>query len=301
MNLPKFKNQKFFSQAFTHRSYLNEVREKIESNERLEFLGDSILSFVVSQHLFKEYPNFNEGTLTNLRSLLVNTKSLAEIAKQLNFGNFLRLSKGEEESKGRENQSLLADCFEAFIGALFLDQGIKKVQSFLLEILLPKAEDYVKKQTFKDPKSLLQEHIQSKRLSSPIYKVLKEEGPAHSKVFTVGVFVHDSMLGEGCGKSKQEAEESAAKKALERVKKEWYNNNTMIVIRLTRTGKKGERRYRVVVKEKRSKRDGKAIEILGSYQKTERFEKKELNKERIKYWLSCGAIPSATVKNLIEK
>ena len=130
MRIPKFKNQKLFVQAFTHRSYLNEVKEKIESNERFEFLGDSILSFIVSEYLFKNYP-YNEGILTNLRSLLVNTKSLAETAAGLEFGKLLRLSKGEEESMGRQNQSLLADCFEAFIGALFLDQGVEVVKSFL--------------------------------------------------------------------------------------------------------------------------------------------------------------------------
>lgn len=219
MNLPKFKNQKLFYQAFTHRSYLNEAKEKTDSNERLEFLGDSILSFVVSQHLFKKYPEFNEGTLTNLRSLLVNTRSLAEIARELNFGDFLRLSKGEEESKGRENQSLLADSFEAFIGALFLDQGIKKVESFISDVLLPKADDFVQKQKFKDPKSILQEHVQSKKLSSPIYKVIEEEGPAHAKIFTVGVYVQDNLQGTGKGKSKQEAEESAAEEALEKIGK----------------------------------------------------------------------------------
>lgn len=220
MNIPKFKNQKLFIQAFTHRSYLNETKEKIESNERLEFLGDSIISFVVSKHLFEIYPQFNEGNLTNLRSLLVNTKSLAEIAKELNFGNRLRISKGEEESKGRENLSLLADCFEAFIGALFLDQGVDRVSSYLLEVLQPKAETFVKKQTFKDPKSLLQEIVQAKRLSSPIYKVLKEEGPAHAKIFTVGVFVKNAIVGMGSGKSKQEAEENAAMVALEKMRRE---------------------------------------------------------------------------------
>lgn len=220
MNLPKFKNQELFEQAFTHRSYLNESKERTQSNERLEFLGDSILSFIVSQYLFKKYPDFNEGTLTNLRSLLVNTKSLASIAKQLDFGNLLKLSKGEEDSKGRQNQSLLADSFEAFIGALFLDQGIKKVFLFLEEVLLQKADDFVKKRSFKDPKSLLQEHVQARRQSSPIYKVILEEGPAHAKIFTVGVYVQNMLLGKGQGKSKQEAEENAAKQALEGISKE---------------------------------------------------------------------------------
>src|SRR4051794_24210922 len=122
MNLPTFNNPELFTQAFTHRSYLNESKQAVQSNERLEFLGDSILSFVVSGYLYATYPQYDEGKLTNLRALLVNTKSLAMVAAKLNFGDNLLLSKGEEESKGRQNQSLLADCYEAFIGALFLDQ-----------------------------------------------------------------------------------------------------------------------------------------------------------------------------------
>jgi ribonuclease-3 len=213
--LPKFKNQKLFEQAFTHRSYLNETKEKLSSNERLEFLGDSILSFVVSQNLFLKFPQYNEGILTNIRSLMVNTRSLALIAKELDFGSFLRLSKGEEESKGRQNQSLLADCFEAFVGALFIDQGIDSVTKFLEEVLLPKADEIIKSTSFKDPKSLLQELVQSRRLNSPVYKVLGETGPAHAKQFRIGAFVDGNLISEGEGKSKKDAEEDAASKALE--------------------------------------------------------------------------------------
>ncbi len=214
IDLPVFKNKKLFEQAFTHRSYLNETKEKISSNERLEFFGDSIISFVVSKFLYNKYGNFDEGSLTNMRSLLVNTKSLAQIARELNFGKLLRLSKGEEESKGRESTSLLANCFEAFIGALFLDQGVGQVTKFLSKVLLPKAELYHSKKALKDPKSLLQEIIQAKNQISPAYKVLKEEGPAHNKFFTVGVFSNDVLLSEGRGKSKQEAEKDAAEHAL---------------------------------------------------------------------------------------
>ena len=163
VQLPKFRNQQLFEQAFTHRSYLNETKEKVESNERLEFLGDSILSFIISQYLYTTYPLFNEGILTNLRSLLVNTKSLAEIARELNFGSQLRLSRGEEDSQGRENESLLANSFEAYIGALFIDQGIDAVKKVLEDTLIPKSEAYVKKRVFKDPKSLLQEYVQSQK------------------------------------------------------------------------------------------------------------------------------------------
>lgn len=217
MELPKFNDHNLFIQAFTHRSYLNEAKDVKESNERLEFLGDSILSFVVSNYLYTSYPQYNEGKLTNLRALLVNTKSLAGIAKNLDFGKNLRLSKGEEESKGRENQSLLADCYEAFIGALFMDQGVEAAKIFIGQSLLIHVDDIVKKKALKDPKSLLQEHLQSQKQNSPVYKVLKEIGPPHAKVFTVGAFAGELLLGEGEGKSKQEAEENAAAQALEKL------------------------------------------------------------------------------------
>lgn len=214
-NLPKFKSQALFEQAFTHRSYLNEAKGEISSNERLEFLGDSILSFLVSEYLYKEYPQYNEGILTNLRSLLVNTKNLGTIARGLGFGNLLKLSKGEHEAQGRENQSLLADSFEAFIGALFLDQGLTSVATFVNETLLSNVKEFVEKKSFKDPKSLLQEYAQAKKMGSPVYKVTKEEGPAHAKTFTVSVYVATKLVGTGLGHSKQEAEENAAKQALE--------------------------------------------------------------------------------------
>lgn len=218
-NLPKFNNEHLRQQAFVHRSYLNETKEKLESNERLEFLGDSILSFIISDHLYKTYPQFDEGILTNLRSLVVNTKSLAKTARTLHFGEYLLLSKGEEESRGRENESILANTLEAFIGALFMDQGTKAVSDFLHDVLVPQVEEYVQKKVFKDPKSLLQEYVQSKKQNSPLYKVLNEEGPAHAKQFTIGVYVENELMGEGTGKSKQEAEEQAAEQALEKINK----------------------------------------------------------------------------------
>ncbi len=219
MQLPKFNDQHLFEQAFTHRSYLNESKEKIDSNERLEFLGDSILSFVVSQYLFQTFPHCDEGMLTNMRSLLVNTKSLAETSRELDFGKYLKLSRGEEDSQGRQNQSILADCYEAFIGALFLDQGIEPAREFITTTLLPKAAVFADRDALKDPKSLLQEYVQAQKHTSPIYKVLEEEGPAHAKIFTIGVHVKEVLMGKGKGKSKQEAEEQAAKLALEKMKK----------------------------------------------------------------------------------
>ncbi len=214
VKIPEFKNKKLLEQAFIHRSYLNETKEKLSSNERLEFLGDSILSFVVSEYLYLKFPQFDEGILTNIRALMVNTKSLASIAKELNFGNYLKLSKGEEESKGRQNQSLLADSFEAFIGALFIDQGTSAVKEFLNIVLIPKVENILRSKSFKDPKSLLQELVQSRRQSSPSYRVLQESGPAHAKNFRIGVHVGGKLISEGVGKSKREAEGDAAQKAL---------------------------------------------------------------------------------------
>lgn len=217
--LPAIKSKKLLEESLTHRSYLNESKQKISSNERLEFLGDSILSFVVSNHLFTNYSLFDEGKLTNLRSQLVNTKILADIAKECELGSKLFLSKGEEESGGRSNPSLLADSFEAFIGALFLDQGIEAVQKFINSAVIPRADDFIKKNLLKDPKSRLQEYVQAKKQNSPLYKVIKEEGPAHSKTFTVGVFVNEKLLGTGTGHSKQTGEENAALSALEKILK----------------------------------------------------------------------------------
>lgn len=219
-NLPKIHNEALFQQAFTHRSYLNESKKELESNERLEFMGDSILSFVVSEHLYKTFPDFDEGILTNLRSLLVNTKSIAQAARILELGKYLKLSRGEEESKGRENESLLANSFESFIGALYLDQGIEAVRAFIGTMLFPQIDEIVKNKAFKDPKSLLQEYVQARKQSSPVYKVLNEEGPPHAKTFTIGAFVNQELIGEGLGKSKQDGEEEAAKKALSFLEKQ---------------------------------------------------------------------------------
>lgn len=216
-DIPNFKDKKLLRQALIHRSYLNESSEKV-SNERLEFLGDSIISFVVSNSLFKDHKDYNEGKLTNLRALLVNTRNLAEVSRNLGLGQKLMLSKGEEEGGGRQNLSLLADVFEALVGALYLDQGIKAVESFLSSVLLPKASEFIKNDLLKDPKSLLQENIQAQKKGLLNYEVIEEEGPAHAKTFIVGVYINNKLLGTGIGKSKQIAQENAAIEALEKIK-----------------------------------------------------------------------------------
>lgn len=216
----KFTNPDLLKEAFTHRSYLNEVHDKnVKSNERLEFLGDAILSFIITFHLFKTYPYHPEGLLTNLRSTIVKTETLADIAKELDFGSFLLLSKGEEKSGGRSNLSLLADVFEAFISALFLDQGISRVERFLQIHLLPKITDIVQKQLYTDYKSRLQEIVQEFSKSPPTYEVVKTEGPDHAKFFWVRVIIDSVKHEMGTGKSKQEAEQAAAAKTLEKMGK----------------------------------------------------------------------------------
>lgn len=212
-----FTNKGLLRQAFIHRSYLNEDKTTKVSNERLEFLGDAILSFCTSQFLYATYPNFPEGTLTNIRSSLVKTKSLRDAAEKLYLGDVLLLSHGEEDSGGRKNASLLADCFEALLGAMYLDKGIDAVRTFLETHLFQNAHTIVEQKSYVDYKSLLQEIIQEQSRISPTYRVTKSDGPDHAKTFWIDAVVGDKILGSGQGKSKQEAEQNAASNALEKM------------------------------------------------------------------------------------
>ena len=212
-----FTDTELLGRAFIHRSHLNEAKNVRISNERLEFLGDAVLSFLTSHFLYEQYPNFPEGTLTNIRSSLVKTNSLAELARQLNLGELLLLSHGEEASGGRSNQSLLADCFEALLGAIFLDRGIETARKFLRTYLFTKAETIVEHKAYVDYKSELQEIIQQESRISPTYQVVKSEGPDHAKTFWIQTTANGTVLGAGTGKSKQEAEQAAAADALEKM------------------------------------------------------------------------------------
>jgi len=215
----KFQNRQLFREALTHRSYLNEAKEKdLRSNERLEFLGDAVLSFVISEWLFKQFPNYPEGQLTNLRSNLVKTESLAKIAKKFDLGKLLFLSKGEKEEGGENNPVLLANAFEAVLGAIFLNRGAETVKKFIREHFKNLLKTLILKGEFKDFKSLLQEKIQAKTKITPVYRVIKETGPNHAKIFTVGVYLGKKLLAVACGKSKQAAEENAANIALNKIK-----------------------------------------------------------------------------------
>ena len=213
----RFNNQNLLKTAFTHRSYLNEVKDVVESNERLEFLGDSVLSFIISSYLYNLRPQDEEGELTNLRSYIVKTKSLAEAAESLNLGSYLLMSKGEELSGGRQNTQLLANTFESLLGAIYLDQGITVATKLVHQVLLPIFKSELRVGPPKDAKSRLQEIIQEQDKQSPHYRILKTSGPDHAKKFRVGVFIRGKLVGEGQGYSKQMAEEEAAQKALEKL------------------------------------------------------------------------------------
>lgn len=213
----KVNNPKLLQLAFTHRSFLNESKQNLESNERLEFLGDSILSFIISSYLFPLRPHDEEGDLTNLRSYIVKTKSLAEAALKLNLGDYLLLSRGEEIGGGRKNMQLLANTYEALLGAVFLDQGLKGAEQVVEKTLLPLFQKELASGPPKDSKSNLQEIVQERLKKSPHYKILSTHGPDHAKQFSVGVFINNQEYGKGTGSSKQEAEELAAKEALEKL------------------------------------------------------------------------------------
>ena len=210
----EFKNENLLKQAFCHRSYLNENPNfPLGHNERLEFLGDAVLELAVTNYLYQNYQN-PEGELTNWRAALVNSQILAEVAGELNFSDFLLLSKGEANDRGKARQYILANTFESFLGALYLDRGFKISEEFIKKHLLVKLPEILEKKLYKDGKSEFQEKAQEKAGVTPTYEVLKEWGPDHAKHFVVGVFLGKEKAGEGEGSSKQEAEEKAAKTAL---------------------------------------------------------------------------------------
>jgi len=211
----KFKNKDLLIQAFIHRSYLNEnPKFYLNHNERLEFLGDAVLELVVTKHLYQKYPKESEGKLTNWRAALVNAQSLSKIAKDLGFGEYLLLSRGESKDTGKARQYILANTFEAFLGAFYLDQGLEKVRQFVKTHLIKELAKILKEGLWRDAKSSFQEEGQERARITPNYKVLKEWGPDHAKHFVIGVFLGKELVAEGEGSSKQEAEEKAAQAAL---------------------------------------------------------------------------------------
>lgn len=213
-----FENPALLQQALTHRSYIYETEgEGLSSNERLEFLGDSILAFISADYLYRSFPELSEGELSDLRAALVRRETLATFAQEINLGKFLFMGKGEQSSGA--SQRVLASAYEAVLGAIYLDQGMKAVQQFLMPGLEPLAKNIVSKRLFKDQKSLFQEQAQAHVGITPTYRLVSHEGPSHKREFTVEVLLGDEVAGRGHGRNKQAAEQEAAHTAL--VSKAW--------------------------------------------------------------------------------
>ena len=211
-----FADAALLRQAFTHRSYLNEHRGEVAGhNERLEFLGDAVLELISTHFLYEKFPEQDEGELTAYRAALVNAITCAEVANDLHMNDYLLLSRGEAKDQGRARQVLLANAFEALVGALYLDQGYDAARGFIERNLFPKIDDIVKKKLWRDAKSAFQEKAQDAEGVTPHYAVIRETGPDHDKQFVVGVYIKEALVAQGNGKSKQEAEQDAARLALE--------------------------------------------------------------------------------------
>lgn len=216
----QFKNANLLRTVFVHRSYMNENREEeITHNERLEFLGDAVLELVVTEYLYKKYPDHSEGEMTNWRSALVKGYNLANVAKKLDLGRYLQLSHGEEKSGGRKKPYILANTVEALIGAIYLGDGYTAAHKFIDRFIIQELEDIIAKGLHIDAKSLFQEISQEKYAVTPTYAILEESGPDHSKIFIMGAYHGEKFMGKGQGSSKQKAEEAAAEDALKRMKR----------------------------------------------------------------------------------
>jgi len=215
-----FKDKSLLKQAFVHRSYINENKDSgLDHNERLEFLGDAVLELAITDYLYKKYLDKTEGDLTAYRSSLVNATTCSQVATELGVNDYLLLSRGEMKDTGRARQYILANTLESIIGAIFIDQGYEKARDFILEYISPLIEGIVREGTWIDSKSLFQEKAQDIEGATPLYKTSKETGPDHDKHFTVGVYLGRVLVAAGDGKSKQDAEQEAARKALEA--KDW--------------------------------------------------------------------------------
>ena len=211
-----FKDKSLLKQAFTHRSYINENRDlKLLHNERLEFLGDAVLELVITDYLYGRLKDSNEGELTMLRSALVNADTCSRVAQTLGANDFLLLSRGESKDMGRARQYILANTLEAIIGAIYVDQGYEMVKNFIITHIAVLTEEILKDGNWVDAKSLFQEKAQEHLNTTPVYNTLSESGPDHDKYFTVGVYIGAELFGKGDGKSKQDAEQGAARNALE--------------------------------------------------------------------------------------
>lgn len=215
----KFKNGDLLTEALTHRSYLNEFPKwRLPHNERLEYLGDAVLELLVTEELYSKFPQQAEGQLTVLRAALVNFQILAKVAERIGLQDFILMSRGERKDTGRAREVILANAIEAVIGAMYLDLGIEKVRAFVKKYVMDNLAEVLKTKSYRDAKSELQEVVQEKMKLTPTYNVIEESGPAHRRIFTMGVYFGEKLIAQGEGPSKQEAELEAAKGALKKYK-----------------------------------------------------------------------------------
>jgi ribonuclease-3 len=213
----KYNNLALYEQAFVHRSYINEnPKFEMGHNERLEFLGDAVMELIVTDFLYRKYEGHSEGDLTAYRAALVNTQTISTAASDFGLNDYLKLSKGESKDIGKARMTILADTYEALLGAMYLDSGYEACKQWVAKTLLPNTENIIENKLYKDAKSLVQEKAQEKLQLTPRYKVMSESGPDHDKIFVVGIFFNEELVAEGKGKSKQESETLAAKGALQK-------------------------------------------------------------------------------------
>lgn len=213
----KFKNKNLLRRALTHRSFVNEFGNNISDNERLEYLGDSVLGLVVNEYLFREYEEYREGELAKIKSAVVSEATLAKMARSIGLGQFIFMGKGEEHSGGRERASILANTVEAVIGALYLDSGLKTCRKFILSLLRDEIVRVNNLTYLRDPKTALQEYVQKKYKERPVYRVIEERGPDHQKEFIVSLAINGREIGTGEGPSKRKAEMNAARASLKKI------------------------------------------------------------------------------------
>lgn len=216
----KFKDKNLLNRALIHRSYVNEANtDKIKDNERLEYLGDSVLGLIVNEYLFKRFEDYPEGDLAKIKSAVVSEATLAKVAREIHLGDYLLMGKGEELSGGRDRSSILANSFEALIGAVYLDQGLKESRKFILSLLKKDIERIDQMTYLRDPKTTLQEYVQKKYKERPVYEVVEERGPDHKKEFVVRLLIKGSEMSRGCGSSKRKAEMLAAEQLLKKIER----------------------------------------------------------------------------------
>ena len=215
----KFKNKSILNRSLTHRSFINEINDQINDNERLEYLGDTVLALVVNEYLFKHFEEYKEGSLAKIKSAVVSENTLAKVAGRLNLGTFILMGKGEEQNGGRDRSSILANTLEAVIGAMYLDSGLKVTRKFVLQLLKGEIELIDNLTYLRDPKTTLQEFVQKKFKERPVYEVIEERGPDHKKEFIIKLMVCGKEVTKGIGSSKRKAEMEAATTALKKINK----------------------------------------------------------------------------------